>query len=263
MKIVVIGGSGLIGSKVVKILNSQGHETISASPSSGVDATTGKGLSEALNGSQVVVDVSNSPSFDEKAAVEFFEKSNRNLSAAEKKTGVRHHIALSVVGADLLATNGYFRAKNIQEQLIKASGIPYTIVRATQFYEFLNSIAQSATIEQKVRLPPVSFQPIAADDVAAILADIAVNPPLNDTIEIAGPERARFPNLIQRYLKATQETATVTADADARYFGTVINEETLVPGKNPRLGPTTLDSWLKNQVRKDDRRSKVKNQGSV
>lgn len=250
MKIVVIGGSGLIGKKLVKILKDLGHEALSASPSSGVDATTGKGLPEALKGSQVVVDVSNSPSFDEKAAVEFFEKSNRNLTAAEKEAGVRHHVALSVVGTDRLAASGYFHAKNIQEQLIKSSGIPYTIVQATQFYEFLNSIAQSATTGQTVRLPPVSFQPIAADDVAAILADIAVKPPLNDTIEIAGPERERFPNLIQRYLKATQNATTVTADADARYFGIAIAAETLVPGKNPRLGTITLESWLKNQVRK-------------
>lgn len=250
MKIVVIGGTGLIGAKVVKILKALGHEAIAASPSSGVDATTGKGLSEVLKGSQVVVDVSNSPSFEEKFAVEFFEKSNRNLAAAEKEAGVKHHVALSVVGTDRMTTSGYFRAKNIQEQLIKASRVPYTIVQATQFYEFLNSIAQSATTGQTVSLPPVSFQPIAADDVASILADIAVKPPLNDTIEIAGPERAPFPNLIQRYLKATQDESIVTADTDARYFGIAITEETLVPGKNPRLGTTTLESWLKNQVRK-------------
>lgn len=250
MKIVVIGGTGLIGAKLVKILKGLGHEAIAASPSSGVDATTGKGLSEVLKGSQVVVDVSNSPSFEEKFAVEFFEKSNRNLAAAEKEAGVRHHVALSVVGTDRLATNGYFHAKSIQEQLIKASDIPYTIVQATQFYEFLNSIAQSATAGQTVSLPPVSFQPIAADDVASILADIAVKPPLNDTIEIAGPERAPFPNLIQRYLKATQDTSAVTANADARYFGIEVTENTLVPGKNPRLGTTTLESWLKNQMRK-------------
>lgn len=245
MKIVVIGGSGLIGAKLVKILKSLGHEAISASPSSGVDATTGKGLAEALKGAQVVVDVSNSPSFDEKTSVEFFEKSTRNLSAAERKAGVKHHVALSVVGTDRLAANGYFRAKNIQEQLIKTSGIPYTIVQATQFYEFLNSIAQSATTEQTIRLPPVAFQPIAAEDVASILADVAVKPPLNDTIEIAGPERARFPDLLQRYLKATHSGTTVKTDPEAQYFGMKITEETLVPEKSPRLGPTSLDSWLK------------------
>lgn len=250
MKIVVIGGSGLIGSKLVKILKALGHEAISASPSSGVDATTGKGLQEVLKNAEVVVDVSNSPSFDENAAVEFFEKSNQNLSAAEKETGVKHHVALSVVGTDRLANSGYFRSKNLQEQLIKSSGIPFTIVRATQFYEFLDSIVQSATLGQTICLPPVSFQPIAADDVASILADIAVNPPHNDTIEIAGPQRERFPNLIQRYLKATQDYGTVTSDTKARYFGIVVSEEALVPEKNPRLGTITLESWLKKQVRK-------------
>lgn len=249
MKIVVVGGSGLIGAKLVKVLKSLGHEVIAASPSSGVDATTGKGLAEALKGAQVVVDVANTSSFDEKTAVEFFEKSGRNLSTAEKEAGVKHHVALSIVGAERLAATGYFRAKNIQEQLIKAAGIPYTIVRSTQFYEFLNSIAQSATTGQTVRLPPVSFQPIASDDVVSILADIAVKPPLNNTIEIAGPERARFPDLIRHYLEATQDTRIVIADDNARYFGIVINDDAIVPKKNPRLGPTTLESWLKSQVR--------------
>lgn len=248
MKIVIIGGSGLIGAKLVKILKSLGHEVMAASPSSGVDATTGKGLAEALKGAQVVVDVANSSSFDEKTAVEFFEKSSRNLFIAEKEAGVNHHVALSIVGTDRLANSGYFHAKNIQEQLIKASGIPYTIVQATQFYEFLNSIAQSATTGQTVRLPPVSFQPIAADDVASILADVAVKLPLNNTIEIAGPECARFPDLIRQYLKVTQDARMVIADDDARYFGMVITEDSLVPGKNPRLGSITLENWLKNQV---------------
>lgn len=250
MKIVVIGGSGLIGSKVVKILKSLGHEVIPASPSTGVDATTGKGLTEALKGAQVVVDVANSPSFDEKSALEFFEKTNQNLSKAEKETGVKHHVALSVVGTDRLAKDGYFRAKNTQEQLIKASGIPYTIVQSTQFFEFLNAIAQSGTTDQTVLLPPVSFQPIAADDVASILADIAVKPPLNTTIEIAGPERARFPELVQKYLKGTQDNRTVTSDNHARYYGMEITENTLVPSKNPRLGSITLESWLKSQPSK-------------
>lgn len=247
MKIVIIGGSGLIGVKLVKNLKSLGHEVIAASRSMGVDATTGKGLSEVLKGSQVVVDVANSSSFEEKAAVEFFEKSNRNLSAAEKEAGVKHHVALSVVGTDRLANSGYFHAKNVQEKLIKSSGIPYTIVQSTQFFEFLNNIAQSATIGQTVRLPPVLFQPIAADDVASILADIAIQPPLNKSIEIGGPERARFPDLIQQYLKGIQDARTVIADEDARYFGVEVSEETLVPGKNPRLGPITLGSWLKSQ----------------
>lgn len=248
MKIVIIGGSGLIDAKLVKNLKSLGHEVIAASPSSGVDATTGKGLAEALKGSQVVVDVANSSSFEEKPAVEFFEKSSRNLSATEKEAGVKHHIALSIVGTDRMANSGYFHAKNTQEKLIKASGIPYTIVQSTQFFEFLKNIAQSATTGQTVRLPPVSFQPIAADDVVSILANIAVKPPLNHTIEIAGPERARFPDLIQQYLKGTGDGRTVIADDDARYFGMEITEDTLVPGKNPRLGPTTLESWLKNQT---------------
>lgn len=249
MKIVVIGGSGLIGAKVVKKLKAAGHEVVAASPSSGVDATTGKGLAEALKGAQVVVDVSNSPSFDEAAVVAFFEKSNRNLAAAEKKAGVKHHVALSVVGTPRLGTSGYFRGKHIQEQLIKASGIPYTIVQATQFYEFLNSIAQSAIVGQAVHLPPVAFQPIAADDVASILADVAVKAPLNDTIEIAGPERAPFPKLIERYLKATHNASEVKADAKARYFGVEVSEGALVPEKKPRLGPITLESWLKSQIR--------------
>lgn len=249
MKIIIIGGSGLIGSKLVKILKSLGHDVIAASPSTGVDATTGKGLAEALKGAQVVVDVSNSPSFDEKAAVEFFEKSNRNLSIAEKKAGVKHHVALSIVRADRLSNIGYFLAKNTQEQLIKASGIPYSIVQSTQFYEFLNSIAQSATTGQTVRLPPVSFQPIAADDVASILADVAVRLPLNNTIEIAGPKCAPFPDLIRQYLKATQDARMVIADDNARYFGMVMTEDSLVPRKNPRLGSITLEKWLKSQVR--------------
>lgn len=244
MKIVVIGGSGLIGAKLVNILKSQGHEAVAASRSSGVDATTGKGLKEALSGCQVVVDVANSPSFDEKAALEFFEKSSRNLAIAEKEAGVKHHVALSVVGTDQMASSGYMRAKNTQEQLIKASQIPYTIVQSTQFYEFLKSIAESAVQGQTVHLPPVSFQPIAADDVAAILADIAVKPPLNHTIEIAGPKRAPFPNLIGEYLEATQDGRKVIADQNARYYGMVVNGDTLVPKKNPRLGSITLENWL-------------------
>lgn len=248
MRIIIIGGSGLIGAKLVKILRSSGHEVISASPSSGVDATTGKGLAEVLKGAQVVVDVANSSSFDEQAAIEFFEKSNRNLAAAEKEAGVRHHVALSIVGTDRLAGSGYFHAKNVQEKMIKNAGIPYTIVQSTQFFEFLKGIAQSAAEGQTVRLPPVFFQPIAADDVAAILADMAVRPPANLTIEIAGPQKGRFPDVIQEYLKATQDSLTVIADDHARYFGMVVAEGSLVPGKNPRLGSTTLQNWLKFQT---------------
>ncbi len=248
MKIVIIGGSGLIGKKLGKNLLSSGHEVLSASPSSGVDAVTGKGLTEALKGAQVVVDVANTATFDEKTAVDFFEKTNQNLAKAEKEAGVKHHVALSIVGTDRLAKSGYFRAKYIQEQLVKASGIPYTIVQATQFFEFLNAIAQSATIGQEVHLPPVFFQPMAADDVAAILADTAVKSALNKTIEIAGPGRALFPDFIQNYLKSIQDTRKVVADDKATYFGMAVNEGALVPGgSNPRIGPTTLENWLKQQ----------------
>lgn len=247
MRIIIIGGSGLIGAKLVKILRASGHEVISASPSSGVDATTGRGLAEALKGAHVVVDVANSSSFDEQAAIEFFEKSNRNLAAAEKEAGVGHHVALSIVGTDRLADSGYFHAKNVQERMIKNAGIPYTIVQSTQFFEFLKSIAQSATMGQTVRLPPVFFQPIAADDVAAILADMAVKPPANLTIEIAGPQKGRFPDVMEEYLKATQDSLPVIADEHARYFGMVVAEDSLVPGKNPRLGAITLKNWLKSQ----------------
>lgn len=247
MKIIIIGGSGLIGAKLVKILKSLGHEVISASPSSGVDATTGKGLAAVLKGAQVVVDVANSSSFDEKPAIAFFEKSSRNLTAAEKELGIKHHVVLSIVGTNRLANSGYFHAKNIQEQLVKASGIPYTIVQSTQFYEFLNSIVQSATIDSSVRLPPVLFQPIAADDVASTLADFAIKQPINNTIEIAGPECAPFPDLIQKYLKRTHDSRAVIVDNNARYFGIAVNENSLVPGKNSRLGSITLENWLKSQ----------------
>lgn len=242
MKIVIIGGSGLIGSKLGKQLKSLGHEVLSASPSSGVDAVTGKGLKEALEGASVVVDVSNSPAFDEKAASEFFEKSSRNLASAEKEAHVKHHVALSVVGTGKLG--GYFQAKNIQEKLIKASGIPYTIVQSTQFFEFINSIIQSATEGQTIRLPPVLFQPIAADDVASILADIALKPPLNQTIEIGGPKCAPFPELIQDYLNGNEKR--VIADLNAHYFGNAVSNDSLVPGKNPLLGTITLENWRKN-----------------
>lgn len=249
MKIVVIGGSGLIGSKTVSILQSQGHEVLAASPSSGVDATTGKGLKEALKNAQVVIDVANIKDFDEKVATEFFEKSSRNLAAAEKEAGVKHHVALSIVGTQKLAKSGYFRAKNAQEALIKASGIPYTIVQATQFFEFLNSIAQSAISGETVRLPSVYFQPIAADDVAAILAEVALKPAINKTIEIAGPEKKRFPEFIRNFLKATHDNHTVIADDSAGYFGMEVTENSLVPDKDARLGNISLDNWIKNQTK--------------
>lgn len=248
MKIVVIGGRGRIGAKLVKALQSLGHEAIAASPSTGVDAVTGRGLAEVLKGSQVVVDVANTSSYDEKTAVEFFEKSSWNLTNTEKDAGVKHHVVLSIVGTERLGTSGYLLAKNIQEKLVKASGIPYTIVQATQFYEFLKSIADSATEGQTVHLPPVLFQPIASDDVVSILADIAVKPPLNKTIEIAGPERFPFADLIRKYLKATQDSRSVIVDDHARYFDMAVSEDSLVPGKNPRLGSTTLENWLKSQL---------------
>lgn len=246
MKIVVIGGSGLIGSKLVKNLRALGHEAVSASPSSGVDALTGKGLKDVLKNAQVVIDVANSPSFDEKTSLEFFEKTSKNLVAAEKEAGVKHHVILSIVGTERLSDSGYFHAKNTQEELIKASGIPYTIVKATQFLEFLGGIAQTATTGQTVSLPPVSFQPIAAEDVAAIITDVAVNAPINNQIEIAGPEKDLFPDFIQRYLKATNDPRSVKTDPNAAYFGMNVTQNSLVPVTNPRLGKITLDQWLKN-----------------
>ena len=213
MKIVVIGGSGLIGKKLVKNLRQQGHEVVAASPSSGVNAVTGEGLAEALAGAQVVVDVANSPSFEDKAVLEFFETSGRNLLAAEAAAGVGHHVALSVVGTDRLLASGYFRAKMAQENLIKASPVPYTIVRATQFFEFVGGIAQSATEGQTVRLPPALMQPIVSDDVAAVMAEVAVEEPLNGTIELAGPEPIRLDELVRKFLSANRDARTVTTDA--------------------------------------------------
>lgn len=219
MKIVVIGGTGLIGSKTVERLRKRGHDVIAASPNSGVNTITGEGLAEALSGAEVVLDLANSPSFEDKAVLEFFETSGRNLLAAEKLAGVRHHIALSVVGTERLQESGYFRGKLAQEMLIKASGIPYTIVHSTQFMEFLGGIAQSGTVGQTVRLSPAYVQPIVSDDVADVMADVALAPPANATIEISGPERARLSELVARYLKAMKDPRTVEADADAKYFG--------------------------------------------
>jgi uncharacterized protein YbjT (DUF2867 family) len=248
MKIVVIGGSGLIGKKVVGNLRQLGHEVTAASPSTGVNAVTGEGLADALTGAQVVVDVANSPSFEDRAVLEFFEKGGRNLLAAEATAGVGHHVALSVVGTDRLLDSGYFRAKMAQEELIKASGIPYTIVRATQFFEFVGGIAQSATDGQTVRLPPASMQPIVSDDVAATLAEIAIAKPLNGTVELAGPESIRMDELVRRFLSASRDTRRVITDPQARYFGTAVNDQTLTPGKNPRIGPTRFDDWLSRSV---------------
>jgi uncharacterized protein YbjT (DUF2867 family) len=244
MKIVVIGGSGLIGKKLVHNLRQRGHEVVAASPSTGVNTLTGEGLAEVLKGAQVVVDVANSPSFEDKPVLEFFQTGGRNLLAAEGAAGVGHHVALSVVGTDRLLASGYFRAKMAQEELIKASRIPYTIVRATQFFEFVGAIAQSATEGQTVRLPPALMQPIVSDDVAIALADVALAQPLNRTVELAGPEPIRMDELVRRYLSATGDPRPVVTDSQARYYGTVVNDRSLTPGENPRLGATRFEDWL-------------------
>jgi len=248
MKIVVIGGSGLIGSKLVKKLRQLGHEVVAASPSSGVNSITGEGLAEALAGAQAVVDVTNSPSWEDKAVLEFFETSTRNLLAAEVAAGVSHHVALSVVGTDRLLQSGFFRAKMAQEDLIKASKVPYTIVRATQFFEFVNGIAQSATDGQTVRLSPALVQPIVSDDVADALAEVTLGAPVNGTIEIAGPERLRLDELVRRFLSAKQDARQVVADVHARYFGIDLNDQSLTPGDNPRIGPTRFEDWLSRSI---------------
>ena len=245
MKIVVIGGTGLIGSKTVAVLRQGGHEVVAASPQSGINSITGEGLNEAMAGAQVVIDLANSPSFEDKAVLEFFETSGRNLLAAEAAAGVRHHVALSIVGTDRSPDNGYFRAKVAQEKLIKASGIPYTIIRSTQFLEFLRSIAASSTDGNTVRLSPGLFQPIAADDVAAIVADEALAAPRNGMVEIAGPERAPFDAFVARYLKAIGDPRQVVRDSEARYFGSRVEEHSLVPLGEARLGRIGLDEWLR------------------
>ncbi len=248
IKIVVIGGSGLIGKKVVSNLCQLGHEVVAASPSSGVNTLTGEGLAEAVAGAQVVIDVANSPSFEDKASMEFFKTSERNLIAAETAAGVRHHVALSVVGTERLQEMGYFRAKLAQENMIKASEIPYTIVRATQFFEFTGAIAQTGTVGQTVHQPPTLFQPIAADDVAAILAEVALAAPVNDTIEIAGPERVGLDELVGRFLRATHDPRELVSDPQARYFGIAVNDQSLTPGPNARIAPTFFEDWLKRSA---------------
>jgi uncharacterized protein YbjT (DUF2867 family) len=245
MKIVVIGGTGLIGSKVVEKLKQKGHEAIAAAPNTGVNTITGEGLADALAGARVIVDLANSPSFEDKAALEFFETSGRNLLAAEAAAGVRHHVALSIVGTDRTPDNGYFRAKVAQEKLIKTSGIPYTIIRSTQFLEFLGGIAASSTDGNTVRLSPGLFQPIAADDVAAIVADVALATPRNGIVEIAGPERAPFNEIVARYLKAVGDPRQVVSDPEARYWGGRVEEHSLVPLGEARLGRIGLDEWLR------------------
>jgi uncharacterized protein YbjT (DUF2867 family) len=245
LKIVVIGGSGLIGRKVVKNLREEGHEVIAASPSTGVNALTGEGLAEALKGAQVVVDVANSPNWEDKAVLEFFETSTRNLLAAESAAGVRHHVALSVVGTERLLASGYFRAKMAQENLITASSVPYTIVRATQFFEFVGAIAQLSTQDNIVRLPATLFQPMAGDDVAAFVAEAAVAEPVNGMIEIAGPEPMGLDEAARQFIEdATDDPRTVTTDPSVGYYGIEVNDQSLTPGDHPRLGATRFADWL-------------------
>ncbi len=244
MKIVVIGGSGLIGTKLVNRLRRSGHDVVAASPNSGVNTITGEGLAAALAGAQVVVDVANSPSFEEKAALDFFKISGRNLLVAEAAAGVRHHVALSVVGTDRLIENGYFRAKLVQEDLIKASKIPYTILRSTQFFEFIDGIIKSGAEGDVIRLSPALVQPIASDDVAAALAGLAVGPPLNATVEVAGPDASPLDKFARRLMAANGDGRRVIADVHARYFGTALNDRSLTPGDRPRLGAIRFEDWL-------------------
>lgn len=244
MKILVIGGTGLIGSKLVKLLIQRGHEAIAASPATGVNTMTGEGLDAALVGVDTVVDVANSPSFEDRAVLEFFQTSGRNLLAAEARAGVRHHVALSVVGTQRLSESGYFRGKIAQEALIVAAGIPYSIVHSTQFFEFLGGIVQSGAEGTQVRLSPAYVQPIASDDVARAVADVTLAPPVNGIVEIAGPERVRLAELVQRYMAKIGDTRSVQTDAGARYFGALLDDDTLVPGADPRLGQIDFETWF-------------------
>lgn len=244
MKIVVIGGTGLIGSKLVNLLRQRGHEAVAASPASGVNTVTGEGLAAALAGADVVVDVANSPSFEDRAVLEFFEASGRNLLAAEATAGVKHHVALSVVGTDRLSESGYFRGKIAQEKLIRSAAIPYTIVRSTQFFEFLGGIVHSGTDGDVVRLSPAFVQPIASDDVALAMAEYTLGEPVGGIVEIAGPERVRLPELVRRYMAAMQDPREVVADPLARYFGARLEDDTLVPGPGPSLGTVNFETWL-------------------
>jgi uncharacterized protein YbjT (DUF2867 family) len=244
MKIVVIGGTGLIGSKVVTNLTEHGHQAIAASPRLGINTLTGEGLAQALEGASAVVDVSNSPSFEENAVLAFFDTSTRNLLAAEATAGVGHHVALSIVGIDRSPDNGYFKAKIAQEKLIVAGPIPYSIVRATQFMEFVDGIADAATTGNEVHMPPVAFQPIAAGNVARAVAEVAVNAPLNGRLEIAGPERLRFDEVIRHRLQARNDPRRVIADPQASYFGSVPSENSLVPLNGAQLGTIRYEDWL-------------------
>jgi len=251
MKIVVIGGTGLIGSKLIKKLSALGHEAVAAAPNTGVNALTGEGLAEVLKGAQIVVDVSNSPSFEDAAVLNFFQTSTRNLLFYEAMAGVGHHVALSIVGSESLPNSGYMRAKVAQEKLIKAGPIPYTIVRATQFFEFGKRIADEATVDNTVRLPPVLFQPMAAEDVASALCRVAITAPENGSLEIAGPESFRFDDFIRQRLAALDDPREVVADKEAKYFGAELSERSIVPDDNAQLGETHFVDWLKqptNQV---------------
>src|SRR4051794_12836044 len=245
MKIVVIGGTGLIGSKTVAILRQGGHEVVAASPQNGINTITGEGIKEAVAGAQVVIDLANSPSFENKAVLDFFETSGRNLLAAEAAAGIGHHIALSIVGTDRTPDNGYFRAKVAQEKLIESSGIPYTIIRSTQFLEFLGAIADSGADGNRIKLSTGLFQPIAADDVAVLVADVALAAPRNGIVEIAGPERAPFNEIVARYLKGLGDPREVVSDPEARYWGGRVEENSLVPLGEARLGLIGLDEWLR------------------
>ncbi|MFC3814590.1 SDR family oxidoreductase [Lysobacter sp. GCM10012299] len=245
MKIVVIGGTGLIGTKLCNNLRELGHEAVAAAPNTGVNTITGEGLKEALQGADVVVDVANSPSFEEQAVMEFFQTSGRNLLAAEAEAGVKHHVALSVVGSDRKPGNAYFRAKLAQEDLIRASGRPYTILRATQFYEFLNAIAHSGTKGEAIHISTAAFQPLAATDVAAALTKVTVGEPKNDVVEVAGPDRRPMSDFVQDYLKFYKESRDVVADAGAEYFGAPITDSSLTPGPNPIVGAIKFEDWLK------------------
>jgi uncharacterized protein YbjT (DUF2867 family) len=249
MKIVVIGGTGLIGSKLVTKLREHGQEVVAASPSSGVNTVTGEGLADALKGASVAVDVTNSPSWEDAAVLQFFETSTRNLLDHEAAAGVRHHVALSVVGTERMLESGFFRAKLVQENLIKASSIPYSIIRATQFFEFVKKIADLSTEGNKVRLPPVLFQPMAADDVASAIGRIAMSSPVNATVEIGGPEQFRLDELIRRDLAARKDPREVISDPHARYYGIEVSERTLVPNDDARLGETRFEDWLNQSTK--------------
>ena len=249
MKIVIIGGTGLIGTKLTSKLRQRGHEVVQASPSTGVNTITGEGLGKVLSGADIVVDVSNSPSFEDSAVLSFFETSNRNLLAAEANAKVVHHVALSVVGTDRLPENGYFRAKLAQESLIKASTIPCTILRATQFFEFVGGIADSSGDREMVRVSPALFQPVASDDVAAALADVTLGAPVSGFVELAGPDSISLDECVRQYLVATNDSRKVVADIHARYFGAELDDRSLTPGENPRLGSVRFADWLAGHPR--------------